>query len=399
MSKKRILYIHHGKGLGGAPLSLLYLIEGLDKTKYEPIVLFLHHSDAFDLYKSKGIHVEGPVNLYDFSHTKIYWYRWYHIHLFLRALSHTIKTSFFAADHWLDKIKPDIIHLNTSSLGVWAKVAHKKNIPVVCHVREPLAAGYFGLRKSIVKNLVEKHSTVILPICKNDAKPWKGLEKVSVVYNAVDKDKFNKDLEKQEFLLENNFDKHVPKILFLGGLSEEKGTLVAFEVFKKLLNLIPNAQLLVAGYFDLSLKNRLNLKRYFPSQTYKMKVGRVLKGIKNNVLFLGPIKNVEQFMAISDVIVFPATVGHFARPVIEAGFMGKPVIASDLPPLDELVLEGETGFLIDTKKHELWIRRLHALLTNKVLNKKMGQSAFEHCLKNFNLNDQILKIEGVYKEI
>ena len=49
MPKKKILYIHHGKGIGGAPLSLLYLIESLDKQKYHPIVLFLHYSEVVDL--------------------------------------------------------------------------------------------------------------------------------------------------------------------------------------------------------------------------------------------------------------------------------------------------------------------------------------------------------------
>ena len=80
---KKILYIHHGKGLGGAPLSLLYLIQGLDKTKFNPVVLFLQDSEVIDLYRSKGIKAIGPLNIFDFSHTKILWYKWYHIHRFL----------------------------------------------------------------------------------------------------------------------------------------------------------------------------------------------------------------------------------------------------------------------------------------------------------------------------
>ena len=76
MPKKKILYIHHGKGIGGAPLSLLYLIENLDKQKYHPIVLFLHYSEVVDLYKSKGIEVVDPISELDFPHTKIWWLRW-----------------------------------------------------------------------------------------------------------------------------------------------------------------------------------------------------------------------------------------------------------------------------------------------------------------------------------
>ncbi len=191
-------------------------------------------------------------------------------------------------------------------------------------------------------------------------------------------------------------DKAASKILFLGGLSKEKGALEIFEIFKRLLKDLPDATLLVAGYFDKSLKSFLNSKRYFPSEQYKIKVLKVLKEIEKSVVFLGPIKNVAQVMAESDVIVFPATVGHFARPIIEAGFMGKPVVASDLPPLNELVVVGKTGFLIDIKKQNLWVEKLKILLLNEKLRKQMGQDAFEFCLKNFDVKDQVVKIDKIY---
>ena len=55
MEHPKILFIHHGKGIGGAPLSLLYLVEGLLKTTYKPLVVFLHDSDAMTLFKKKNI--------------------------------------------------------------------------------------------------------------------------------------------------------------------------------------------------------------------------------------------------------------------------------------------------------------------------------------------------------
>jgi glycosyltransferase involved in cell wall biosynthesis len=393
MNKIKILYIHHGKGIGGAPLSLLYLIQNLDKEKYHPVVLFLHDSDAMHLYKTKGIEIFGPVNLSDFPHTKIRWFRFYHLHLFLKTCFDYFRTTFFYAKFWLEKIQPDLVHLNTSSLIAWGKVARKKNIPVIFHIREPLASGYLGLRKSFIHRHVAKYSNFILPICKNDAKPWDKNPKVQVVYNAVDGVIFDKKISGAGYLQDS------PKILFLGGLSKEKGTLEIFEIFKKLLNILPEAKLLVAGYFDLSLKNRWNLKHYVPSQLYKIKVNKILEQIKDSILFLGPIKDVPQIMAASDVIVFPATVGHFARPVIEAGFMAKPVIVSQVNPLDELVINGKTGFLVEIKRQDLWVEKLHTLLTNKRLNLEMGKNAFDFCSKNFEIKNQIKQIEEIYFKV
>lgn len=393
MNKIKILYIHHGKGLGGAPLSLLYLIQNLDKEKYHPVVLFLHDSDAMQLYKSKGIEIFGPVNVEDFPHTKIRWYRFYHPHLFFKTCFDYFLTTFFYAKYWFDKINPDIVHLNTSSLIAWAKVARKKNIPVIFHVREPLASGYIGLRKRFIRRHVAKYSNFILPICKNDAKPWERNPKVQVVYNAVDGAIFDKKISGAGYFQDS------PQILFLGGLSQEKGTLEIFQIFKKLLNILPEAKLLVGGYFDLDLKKSVNLKKFLPSQRYKIKIKKTLEMIKDSVIFLGPIENVPQAMATSNVVVFPATVGHFARPIIEAGFMAKPVVASNISPLDELVIPCKTGFLVDIKRQDLWVEKLHTLLTNRYLNEQLGKNAFEFCIKNFEIKNQVNQIEQVYEKV
>ena len=192
---------------------------------------------------------------------------------------------------------------------------------------------------------------------------------------------------------------HTHKLLFLGGLCQEKGTLEVFKIFQDLLKVVPDAQLLVAGYFDLKLNNIFSLKRYFPVDRYKIKVKKVLKRIKNSVVFMGPIKNVPEAMAASQVVVFSATVGHFARPVIEAGFMAKPVIASDLLPLNELIIHNKTGFLIDIKKRNLWVDNLYNLLSNKKLNTQIGSAAYDYCVNNFNIKDQVNKVEQIYSNI
>ena len=49
---KRILYIHHGGALGGAPLSLLYLIENLDRERFKPVVLISMDGPAADLFRN-----------------------------------------------------------------------------------------------------------------------------------------------------------------------------------------------------------------------------------------------------------------------------------------------------------------------------------------------------------
>ncbi|MCK4499855.1 glycosyltransferase family 4 protein, partial [Candidatus Babeliales bacterium] len=309
--RKRILFVHHGEGIGGAPISLLQMVCALDLKKYEPIVLFLHDSDAVDLFKERGITILGPVNRYDFQHTKIWWYRLYHPHHMLRSLRDSWCLLRGEVEAWIKKVKPDIVHLNTSSLLVWGIIAKRLKIPVVWHIREPLAPGYFGIRRWLVKYVVGKYADIILPICKNDAKPWIHLKKTHVLYNAVDLKRF--DSKKQQAV-------SVPTIFFLGGLSREKGTHIILQAFAKLLKRLSAARLVIAGYWGDG--NKSGWRAIFgksPAEKFKDEAERLLKPIKNSVELVGAIKNVPEVMAKSSCVVFPATVGHFARPIIESG--------------------------------------------------------------------------------
>ncbi|MBS1988049.1 glycosyltransferase family 4 protein [Candidatus Dependentiae bacterium] len=397
---KKILFIHHGKGLGGAPLSLLYLVESLDTTKYTPIVLFLHHSEVIELFKERGIQTVGPVNVYDFAHTKIWWFGWRHAHHLARAIKDTIKTMLFIAPKILAHIKPDLVHLNTSSLLGWGITARKKNIPLVWHIREPLASGYFGIRKKIVQQTVKRYADAIVPICKHDATPWAHNKKTHVVYNAVHEKYFNEKSDVTSFFASHGVPKDDPKILFVGGLSKEKGTLEILKIFQKVLIKIPNAKLLLAGYLHkqaLSWKQLIH--RIYPASNYAHQIHVLLEELGSSVIQLGSIRNIPAAMTASNVIVFPATVGHFARPIIEAGFMKRPVVVSALAPLDELVIDDKTGFLVAINNHQLWAEKLCLLLTDKLLAQRMGNAAYAFCREKFSLPEQVQKIEKIYTEL
>lgn len=403
--KKRVVYVHHGKGLGGAPLSLLNLVEGLDRTKYHPIVLFLHDSEAVDLFRKKGIEVAGPANVYEFSHTKIWWYRWYHMHHLARAAWDTYQTMNGVASFWLDKLKPDIVHLNTSSLLGWGKAASEKGIPVVWHVREPMTHGYFGLRYNYVRSMVKKYADVIVPISHNDARPFVDSSKMTIIYDPVDRDEFSPARSPEATLEKYHLDAARPKILFVGGLSQEKGTLPILQILEKLLKKLPTAQLILVGYFDLeapeksSLKSMLIPRAYLPSTRYKHAVKEVLERIGHAVVFTGPLKEVAPVMAAADVVVFPATVGHCARPILEANAMAKPAIAPNMPPLNELIIDGKTGYLIDNNDQEIWVERLYRLLTDKALCQTLGHQAFDFCASKFDLHDHARNIEKQYERL
>lgn len=405
MNTKRVLYIHHGKGLGGAPLSLLNLVQGLDRTLYHPIVLFLHDSEAVELFDQQGIEVAGPANVYEFSHTKIWWYRWYHLHHLARAAWDTYRTMNSVAAYWFDKLKPDIVHLNTSTLIGWGKVASEKGIPVVWHVREPVISGYFGLRYRYVQTMVKKYADIIVPISRNDARPFSGSLKTTLVYDPVDRHEFSPERSGSGAVDKYSLDAHAPKILFVGGLSQEKGTLNILQIFEQLLKKLPNAQLIIAGYFDLEAPEPRTVKSFFipraylPSTHYKHAVKSALERVRSSVTLTGPLKEVAPVMAAADVVVFPAMVGHCARPILEANAMAKPAVAPHFPPLNELIIDGKTGFLIENNDQTVWVDRLYELLTNHELRQTLGRNSYDFCAATFDLHVHARAIEKQYERL
>lgn len=383
--RKTILYIHHGKGLGGAPISLLTLIKGLDLAKYRPLVLFLYDSAAIQLFLQAGIEVLGPINLSDFSHTQVYWFRWYHLHHIAKALFQSFK-SFFVARKILRTIKPNIVHLNTSTLTAWGLAAKQENISLVWHIRESLAEGYLGLRRWVIKKIIARCATIIVPICKTDGRFWS--EKKQILYNPVDTTRFLPSVRATPLPHDKQY------LLFIGGLSHQKGTALMLTIFNHVVQALPDTMLIIAGDFKKPLKNGLSPEQKSIHQAYNL-----YEKLKANIIITGPTQEIPALMAAASIIFFPAQVDHFARPVIEAGCMAKPVIVSDFPQLQEVVHHGKTGFLLPPKNITTWVSTTINLLNNPTLQKEMGAAAYLFCQENFPLHRYAKEIDLVYTNI
>ncbi len=392
MKKKRIVFIHHGVGIGGAPQSLLLLIRALDHGLYDPVVLFLFDSPAIDLFRNAGIAIVGPVGRVEFSHTVIWWYRWYHAHHAMRALWDWFMVAFFDANKWFDALKPDIVHLNTSSLSAWAVVAWWKKIPVVWHIRESLAPGYLGIRQSIIRFLVGYFATKIVAISKHDGRFWSGNSKLQILPNPVDCDVFVPSAEnRQAFREQQGIPQTAHVLVYLGGLSREKGTLLALQLLGRLLERGHSVYLVVAGSWQMAKSSIV--REVLGVQSWYDQVEGLVDRHQENIRFTGVLSSTHELLQASDCLLFPAQKGHFARPVLEAGAVGIPVLASWVPPLDELVVDGETGFLCGPEDVKDWAGRAEALF-----GREQGSFLFarKHILKLYSLSGYKYAVQGLF---
>ncbi|MFZ6011462.1 MAG: hypothetical protein ACOYXT_14025, partial [Bacteroidota bacterium] len=139
--KIRILFVHHFSGMGGATMSLFYIIEKLDPGIFEVEVLFLDGEGAgVKYYREHGIktHLLPGISLYPHAENSRISFigrkPWKPVTLLM-----DIDTSVRKMLSFLEtQEKFDIIHLNTSLLLAAGKAAKLSGAKVVWHIREPL---------------------------------------------------------------------------------------------------------------------------------------------------------------------------------------------------------------------------------------------------------------------
>lgn len=390
--KIKILYIHHGTGIGGAPRSLLYLINKLPKEKYEIKVSFLVEGVHEKMFMDAGINTEviGCSNKY-FSHPQTGRIQWYYFYRYFAILYHWINTAFNIAPKYLKNQSFDIIHLNSHALTSWAFAAHKLGKKVVMHNREAISHGYLGIRYTILKSLIKRNCDHVINISEDNKRRLGLKNKSSVVYNFVEIP------NNYRMPLSNNSSK--VKVLYLGGTAKIKG----FETVVKCLPFInDNITIQIAGNISTTQKSK-SLKtrvKYFVKKILNKTQGYVtnmMNSPKTEVLGLlhNPLKAIDE----CDILISPFKIEHFSRPAIEAFAYGKPVIGSNVEGMDEIIDHMENGILVEKNNPEKLAEAVNMLSNNKPLRKKLGKNAREKAIRVFSPEANMRKIEDLYQQL
>jgi glycosyltransferase involved in cell wall biosynthesis len=328
-TKPRILFIHHGSGIGGASICLKELVLSMTD-QIEPTILCLKNSSAVPFFQESGI---KTVFLNTFFYRKIYSF-WPHIEgttysptsliLLPRFFISYILNALYFSKNVLKKYEFDILYLNSTFLTDWTILNKKKTIS---HIREPLGKGFLGIRRSLFKYVISKKVDQIIAISNDNASRVNLLSKTTVTYDPMRVIKYKQavktDLDKKYYL-------------YLGGLQMIKGFYVLVSALPYLNS---NVRIFFAGNIDYQSRSGFfgNLKKMVESYW----VAKLRKSDK--VIEIGLINNVYDYLKSSDYLLFPSTIPHFAGPVLEAYRVGKPVVVSDVKGMDEIV-SPKTGF-------------------------------------------------------
>lgn len=384
-NKTSILFVSHLSSVGGAQNSLYLTLKYLDRKRFDPIVALPMEGPLRKLIDGLGI----PTFIVPFN----LWISWeesnYGFSIWLKNLRNQVEQlSQIIKDHNID-----LVHTNVSVVLEAALAAYETNVPHVWHIREmldnhPSLKPYLPL--PLVYTLIgmlSERIVVISEAVRRQLAPYVDVDKLSVVHNGIDVEDFLKQF-KRESRSSFTYDRKVgPQIGALGSFSPEKGFDTLIEASALIKQSFPNAKVHIVGprtnaHYDELLEHKLD------SLSLK------------SVCFLHPFcDDVASFIQQMDIMVIPSIIEPFSRVALESMILQKPIVATKSGGPEEIISNGNTGFLVPTEDPRAMANAILSLLQNPSWAVQLGQRGLERVRQHFDIRDIVRKYEEIYVEL
>jgi glycosyltransferase involved in cell wall biosynthesis len=298
----------------------------------------------------------------------------------------------------LNKLGPDIIHVQYLAPGlipiISTRLAGVSTIFATVH--QPGTA--YGWKEKLLLRSAARLCTAFFCVSQSAEKSWfgdsalwsadlaKNGRKHFTIYNGVDCERIRATVDSVDA---NDLKSSLgivgrPVVGVVGRLRKEKGHAWLLETMAEVVRLIPDVVLLVVG----DGPDREGLKQKAENL-----------GISRNVIWMGekPIDEVYRLYSAMDVVAVPSLFEGFGLTAAEAMAAGRPVIASDVDGLREVVEDGITGIITPLGDSKALAGSLTKLLENPELRDEMGQRGHEVVEKKFSLERFQKVILSAYK--
>lgn len=131
----------------------------------------------------------------------------------------------------------------------------------------------------------------------------------------------------------------------------------------------------------------------------KLKSQAASLGVADQFISVGYQENPYPFYEIMDIFCLPSAHEGFGLVVAEAMLHRLPVVATSVGGLKDIVVDGETGFLIPPKSPTNIAIKLKVLIDNPNLRKQFGEAGYLRAMENYTADRYCKEIEGLYMEL
>jgi len=356
--------------IGGGESHLLSLVENIDRTVFDPVVLSFTDGPMINRLNGLGvkttvIHTEKP---FDFGKWK------------------SIK-------NWIRNENFDLIHAHgtrANSNILWA--ARSLGIPVVYTIH---GWSFHDDQNAFVKRiriLGEKYltskSTINISVSESNKetgqKFFSSFRSV-VVNNGIDGKKFNPENQFTDVKKELNIPSDAVVVLFLARFTHQKQPLVLLKAFNEAAKKNPKLFLLMVGDGE-----------------QKSEAIEMLGSLEANkrILLLPFRQDVPDVLAAADIFVLCSLWEGLPIALLEAMAMGKAIVASKVDGTREIIRHKENGYLIDTENLQNTLEAgLLEVSTDENLRNNIQQKARQTVKDRFNAITMTRQIEKIYQQV
>ncbi len=356
--------------IGGGESHLLSLVENLDKSVFDPLVLSFTDGPMIERLQDMQVPTKIIPTTRPFDVTK-----WKTVRNFIREQ------------------QVDLIHAHgtrANSNVLWA--AKSLGIPVIYTVHgwsfHPDQRSFVRKIRILGERYLTDRSDVNISVSASNQQTGKenlGRFTSVVINNGIDLQKFDptrayKDIRSQLGIAANDL-----LVLFIARFTAHKQPLALIKAFAQAAAQLPHLHLLLVGDGDqkeeaIRLIDQLQLQDRITLEKFRQDVPDVL--------------------AAADIFVLPSLWEGLPIGLLEAMAMGKAIIASRVDGTKEIIEHGVNGWLVDTEDLVNQLRdALVQLAGDPVKRERFSLQSMDTVRQRFNAADMTRRIENIYKEV
>ena len=371
--------------LGGAQENTLYTVEGLHRMpEYEAILItgpaIGPEGELLEEARKAGFQVIVIPEMRREIHLSRDWKTYRKLKRILRDLS------------------PDIVHTHSSKAGIFGRMAAKKvGTPLIIHtIHGPsfhpnqnafINAVYIALEK-FAGGFTDKIFSVADAMSEQFIEAGIApADKFVTVYSGMDVNAFlNSEDHREETRRKLGFTPDNIVVGKVGRLFPLKGFEFMPDLLADLCPRYPELRFLFVG--DGILRKDI-----------EERADQI--GVLDRIVFTGlvPASEVPIFMSGMDVLIHASLREGLARVLPQALISGKPVIAFDVDGAPEVVINAETGFLVEPRSVSGLAEAIEKILNDRELGRKLGENGREKFSRQFDKQVMVDHIDRLYKEL
>jgi len=392
--KIKVVHIITRLILGGAQENTLLTVEGLSKISDYEVTLFTGpplgpEGSLVEEAKEKGLRLV----LIDCLRRNIH--PWLDFKSFFKLYS-LLRTGSY-----------HIVHTHSSKAGILGRIAAWcAGVPIIIHTIHglpffPYQNKFMNFITVNLERITALFTDKIITVCDNMAKKAHKakvapLNKFLTIYSGMALDEFLKVKENKKLKETLGIKDNELVIGKIARLFELKGHRFLLKSAKEVIAQFPNTKFLLIG--DGILKDKLE------KQALDL-------GIADKIIFTGlvPREKIPDYISIMDIVVHVSLREGLARAIPQALACGKPIISFNIDGADEIIRNGQNGFLLPAPNmsEEEWdsydctqlTSSILKLLQNDNLRKKMGDEGRKVVDPIFRAEYMVEKIDDLYKKL